>query len=62
MSEQRSRIPLLILEAGLQDGREYWLKNLGERGYRLHLAQPWEPTWEKPYIEKYVPFSFDKWH
>lgn len=51
---------IIIFEAGLQDHREFWLKGLAAH-FNLILLQPWEPTWEKPYIRSYVPCSFDNW-
>lgn len=52
---------LLILEAGLQLSREYWLCDFIELGYNLFLAQPWAMTWEQPYIKKYLPIEFNPW-
>ncbi len=51
---------IIIFEAGLQDHREFWLQGLSTH-FKLILLQPWEPTWEKPYITNYVPCSFENW-
>lgn len=52
---------LIIFEAGLQEYREYWLQGLSKH-FNLILLQPWEPSWEAPYIQSYVKCSFDSWN
>lgn len=51
---------IIVFEAGLQDHREYWLKEMS-KSYELILLQPWLPTWEKSYISEYIECTFDKW-
>ena len=52
---------ILILEAGLRESREYWLKDLKLLGYKLILAQPWDMTWENQYVDDFYQFDFTNW-